>query len=197
MSDKQKDYLSTRQAAELLNVAVSTVQLWSDNGLLRAWTTVGGHRRIDKTSVAEMLSQQKNISTKKSGKQPLSIVVVEDNEQERILYEEHFEIWQMNANFYMSKDGYAGLINIGKTLPDIIITDLMMPNMNGFEMIRAIKENPDLKYCLIIAVSALTGEEIKIKGGLPPDVLVIRKPIPFIELEYLLRKKIELHVAWI
>lgn len=195
MADKQKDYLSTRQAAELLNVAVSTIQLWSDNGLLRAWTTVGGHRRIDKTSVSEMLSQQKNIFTKKSGKQTLSIVVVEDNEQERILYKEQFEIWQMNANFYISKDGYAGLINIGKTLPDIIITDLMMPNMNGFEMIRAIKENPDLNHCLIIAVSALTDDEVKIRGGLPQDVLVIKKPIPFNELEYLIREKLELYVA--
>ena len=195
MADKQKDYLSTRQAAELLNVAVSTIQLWSDNGLLRAWTTVGGHRRIDKTSVSEMLSQQKNIFTKKLGKQTLSIVVVEDNEQERILYKEQFEIWQMNANFYISKDGYAGLINIGKTLPDIIITDLMMPNMNGFEMIRAIKENPDLNHCLIIAVSALTDDEVKIRGGLPQDVLVIKKPIPFNELEYLIREKLEIYVA--
>lgn len=65
----------------------------------------------------------------------------------------------------------------------------MMPNMNGFEMIKAIKENPDLNHCLLIAVSVLTDDEIRIRGGLPQDVLVIRKPIPFVELEYLIRKK--------
>lgn len=43
MTKKAKDYLSTRETAEILNVAVSTIQLWMDNGLLDGWTTVGGH----------------------------------------------------------------------------------------------------------------------------------------------------------
>ena len=42
---KQKDYFSSREAAEILHVAVSTIQLWTNNGLLRAWKTVGGQQR--------------------------------------------------------------------------------------------------------------------------------------------------------
>ena len=58
MTSIQKDYLSTREAGTLLKVAVSTIQLWMNDGLLSGWTTVGGHRRIAKNSVEKMLIQR-------------------------------------------------------------------------------------------------------------------------------------------
>jgi excisionase family DNA binding protein len=190
MPAKNKDYLSTREAAELLSVAVSTVQLWTNDGLLKAWTTAGGHRRIAKSSVEEMLKQkQAIIENKKANKErPLSIVVVEDNEQEVTLYEQQFALWGMDVDVKIFKDGYSGLINIGRILPDIIISDLMMPKMDGFEMIKAIKKNPELEDCKLIVVSALTTDEIRIRGGLPDDVITFRKPLPFNELETLIRE---------
>lgn len=195
MSIKQKNYLSTREAAELLNVAVSTIQLWTDNGMLHAWTTVGGHRRIEKKSVHQMLIQQNTPPNKNNSRQPLSIVVVEDNEQQQEIYKQNFELCQLNAKICIAKDGYAGLINIGQTLPDIIITDLMMPNMNGFELIKSIKENINLKNCIIIVVSALTSDEINERGGLPSDVVIFSKPLQFNEIEKIIRNKSELDVA--
>lgn len=195
MGSKQKNYFSTREAAERLNVAVSTIQLWTDNGKLSAWTTVGGHRRIDKSSVDQLLQQNKAISNKKVHEKRLSILVVEDNEKEQKLYEQYFEVWKFNADVCIVQDGYAGLINIGKTSPDIIITDLMMPDMNGFEMIQAIKNNPALKNSFIIVVSALTEDEINIHGGFPSDVHVFNKPISFDKLEVFIRNKLKLYVA--
>lgn len=143
----------------------------------------------------EMLYQQQPLSNKKSEEHPLSIVVVEDNEQEVMLYEQQFKLWELNADINISKDGYAGLIHIGKTSPDIIITDLIIPNMNGFEIIKAIKENPELVRCLIIVVSALTKDEIEIRGGLPDDVFVFRKPLAFNELESLIRQKMNSNIT--
>ena len=191
MPNKEKDYLSTREVAKLLNVAVSTIQSWTDNGLLRAWTTVGGHRRIEKSSVEKMLRKQQTVKNENPHGKKLSIVVVEDNEQELKIFEQQFDHWDMNANFYINKDGYSGLLAVGKISPDIIITDLLMPNMNGFEMIKAIKENSDLKDSLIIVVSALTHDEIRIRGGLPEDVIVFSKPLPFDKLETVVRKQID------
>ena len=178
MASKQKDYLTTCEAAEILNVAVSTIQLWTNDGLLDAWTTVGGHRRIRKLSVEKMLSNNKEIS----------IVVVEDNEAERAIYEQYFELWGMSKNVSICNNGYTGLIHIGQYAPKIIISDLMMPNINGFEMIKAIEGNSELDNTLIIVASALTSDEINIRGGLPSDVVVFEKPVPFEELEPLVRK---------
>lgn len=181
--------------AKLLNVAVSTIQSWTDNGLLQGWTTAGGHRRIEKASVENMLHKQKIVSDKNPHEKNISIVVVEDNEQELKLYEQQFELWNLNANIYIKKEGYSGLLAVGKISPDIIITDLLMPDMNGFEMIKAIKENSDLKNSLIITVSALTSDEIRIRGGLPSEVLVFSKPAPFNELEMLIREQLDAYVA--
>ena len=143
----KKDYYSTREAAKLLDVAVSTVQLWANNGLLRAWKTAGGHRRIACKSVDEILAKNNAIS-KNDGlniennlinvnPQPLSIVIVEDDKQQVRLYKRQFNKLKIKISLTFAEDGYTGLVKIGSKLPQIIISDLVMPNMDGFNMIDA------------------------------------------------------------
>ena len=194
MSDKPKDYLSTRDAAVMLGVAVSTIQLWTNNGSLRAWTTEGGHRRIVRSSVEDMLNK-KMFAGKAESKEPFSVVVVEDNAQQLRMYKKQFQSWGNNTQVITAKDGYEGLVKIGQNAPSIIVTDLKMPNMDGFQMIKALKKMPELKECSIIVVSGLTEDEIKEKGGLPDGVELFIKPIPFEKLENIMRKKAAEKVA--
>jgi excisionase family DNA binding protein len=195
MPKKHKDYFSSREAADLLDVAVSTIQLWTNNGLLQAWTTAGGHRRIACSSVEEMLSKKLAVSGDSGPAQQLSVVVVEDDAQQIRLYEKQFVGWGMNANVVTARDGYQGLIKIGQTLPDVIITDLIMPNIDGFQMIKALKDMPELEHCLIIVVSGLSKNEVMVRGGLPEGVHLFRKPVPFKDVENLLRQKVQSKVA--
>lgn len=185
----EKDYFTSREAAGLLDVAVSTIQLWTNNGLLRAWTTAGGHRRIARSSVEEMLSRKQLVSGDPPSEKPLSVLIVEDDASQRRLYEKQFRSWRLNAQLVTANDGYQGLIKIGHLLPDVIITDLMMPNIDGFQMIRALKELPELEQSLVIVVSGLTGKEITARGELAEGVYVFTKPVPFENLETLLREK--------
>jgi excisionase family DNA binding protein len=48
-------FCTTRQAAILLNVSLRTAQLWVEKGLLEAWKTTGGHRRISRASINRRL----------------------------------------------------------------------------------------------------------------------------------------------
>ena len=79
-------------------------------------------------------------------------------------------------------NGFEGLLQVGQQVPDILIADLMMPGMDGFEMIRNLRANPNLARMDIIVVSAIEREEIA-KKGLPSDVTVMGKPIPFHEIK--------------
>lgn len=190
MVETQKDYFTTKEAAKFLNVAVSTIQLWANNGLLCARTTVGGHRRISRKSVEEMLSNSMAISGDKAEQPLLSVIVVEDDAQQRRLYEKHISNWNMDIQLLMAKDGFEGLIKIGSIFPDVIITDLLMPDVDGFQMIRALKMIPDLEKTIIIAVSALEVSDVKANGGLPQGVHLFTKPLSFDDLEKLLRDKL-------
>lgn len=195
MPKQYKDFYTSREAAELLGVAVSTIQLWTKNGLLEAWTTGGGHRRIARGAVEAILKQQQSISNRKQPEQQLSVVMVEDNEKQLRLYEKQFHARYRDVSVVTAKDGYGGLIKIGATLPDVIITDLVMPNMDGFQMIKALKDVSELSHSLIIVITGLKNEEIEAKGGLPKDVHVFTKPISFDEMENLIRENIFIRAA--
>jgi len=193
MTDKQKDYFSSREAAKLLGVAVSTVQLWANSGHLKAWSTSGGHRRIARTSVEDILNKQAEALGSQQTQQAdktLTVVIVEDDISQQRLYQKYLLAWGLNASVIIANDGYEGLVKIGHTTPDIVITDLMMPNMDGFQMVKALDGLPELDKTQVIVVSGLSDDEINGRGGLPKGVHLLTKPILAGDLETLVRQAV-------
>jgi len=191
MTKKQKDYYSSREAASLLGVAVSTIQIWVNNGHLKAWTTDGGHRRISRHSVEEILNKQEAVLRPQKGDQQLKVVVVDDDASQLRLYEKYFDAWGVNASITTALDGYEGLVKIGHESPDIIITDLVMPNMDGFQLVKTVDEFPGLDQSLIIVVTGLMEKEVSERDRLPERVHLLTKPIPFKKLEVLVRQTVD------
>lgn len=190
MAARNKEFLTSREAAAQLGVALSTIQLWTENGVLRAWKTSGGHRRIARQSVEAILRQQRDaVDDAHDGHRP-TVVVVEDRPEQRRLYRYQFEARGLESRLVTAANGYEGLVQIGHWLPEVIITDLHMPGMDGFQMVRALEKMPELDKTLTIAVSALTECEIQARGGLPAAVRMLQKPVPFDLLERLVRERV-------
>jgi len=177
------EFLSTRQAALRLGVSLGTVQNMVENGALEAWKTAGGHRRIPVTSVDAMLSRRKGSASGTT--EPLSqldILIAEDDPILQTLYQMTFERWNLPLLLRIVDNGFDGLLQVGQKKPDILIADLMMPGMDGFEMIRHLCANPDYAAMDIIVVSAIDRDEIA-QHDLPANVTIFGKPIPFHELK--------------
>jgi excisionase family DNA binding protein len=166
---------STAEVARRLGVSTPTVQRWVDAGHLKAWKTVGGHRRIDALS-AERLFAASEGATPGPVPAPISVLVVDDNPDDRDILGALVETALPDASITLAENGFQGLLAIGQFAPDIVITDLAMPHMNGVEMIR------ELQHCTmrpgaILAVSSKSREQVARLGSLPDDVGFIAKPI--------------------
>jgi excisionase family DNA binding protein len=194
------DVLSTREAAERLGVALRTVQLWVESGVLPAWKTAGGHRRISRIAVERLISERRAALAGDSGVVPASsasgdvrlrLMVVEDEPELLRLLTMVISGWELPLVVTAATNGFEALLRMGQDCPDLLITDLNMPGMDGFKMIASLRSVgrafDDLE---IVVVTALTPEEIIHRGGLPAGVRVFHKPVPFDELEALVRDRV-------
>lgn len=190
MSKHDPELCSTREAAALLGVSLRTAQLWVESGVLRAWKTAGGHRRILKSSVNALLQDRKHAleGTVRAGQ--FKLLIVEDDADLMKLYRLHVEAWGLPIDLIGASNGFEGLIRIGEAKPNLVIADLSMPGMDGFRMIRSLYANPDFKNMDIVVVTALGKDEIADRGGLPEGIQVFTKPAPFSTLEQLVREKV-------
>ncbi len=191
-SSHRLEYISTREAAALLGVALSTVQLWVEAGTLPAWKTAGGHRRIPRAAVDDMLSQQQSMLQPSLVQvEQFKILVVEDDPVQLGLYRQKLTDWHLPIKLLTANDGFEGLIMVGRHTPNLIITDLRMPGMDGFRLIRQLSEQTPETPCDILVVTGLNADEIEAAGELLPEIPIYSKPIPFAALRVLIESKLQ------
>lgn len=191
---KDPRFVTTREASEMLGVALRTVQLWAEKGSLTAWTTAGGHRRIVRGSVEALLARQQAAIEEYSKRGQLTLLVVDDDPVYLELVKLKVKEWSLPITLISASDGFEGLLKIGECKPDIVVSDLKMPGMDGFQMIRRLKERPETSEILTIVMTGLSEEEIADGGGVPKDVPVLKKPLSFDELAALIHERTNLMV---
>ncbi len=97
-----------------------------------------------------------------NNKKPKRILVVDDNEMVRGIYADIFK----NSGFEVeeAEDGLEGLEKATATLPDIIFTGIIMPRMEGFDLMEALKKNATTSQIPVFISSHLGREEDKKKA---------------------------------
>jgi len=177
------DYCTTRQAAEMIGLSLGTVRQMIESGELSAWKTAGGHRRVSVASVNDYLRRRGPApQAARVPSNQLSVLIVEDDPDLQRLYQLNIAAWRLPISVQMVSNGFEGLVQIGQQAPDVLILDLLMPGMDGFEMIRTLRANPALAHMDIIVVTGMDPARIAERGGLPADITLCGKPVPFHQL---------------
>ncbi|MEO7887974.1 MAG: response regulator [Polaromonas sp.] len=176
-----EDYCGTSYAAKLLGLSVATVQSLVEKGEIEAWKTLGGHRRIALQSINAYLAknspQLSRVDT--DPKSRLRVLMVEDDEDTRELYRCQFEDWDLPVDCTWMPSALEAMMDIASMRPDLLITDLSMPGVDGIEMLKALKRNVQLADMQIVVISGLPPDAIAARGGLPLHAHLLKKPVNF------------------
>jgi CheY-like chemotaxis protein len=86
---------------------------------------------------------------------PAKILVVDDNAQNLELLEVYMEDLQPEVSTISATNGIEALEMVNQHRPDLILLDIMMPKMSGFEVCRHLKGNPETRDILVIMITAL------------------------------------------
>jgi two-component system, OmpR family, response regulator VicR len=169
--------LSTLHVARLLGVSHQSIANWIDSGKLRAGKTPGGHRRVSPEDLVTFLKKQKlDIPAELNARSRNILIVDEDPAVGQSLtaaIAAEYAGWKV----LLAHDGWTGGETLVAERPELVILDLHMPGMDGFEICQRIKSNVRTKDIMVIAVAAhpsVQAQEAILKAG---AVALLPKPI--------------------
>ena len=149
-----KNTLSTITVARLLGVAVASISKWIDDGQIEAGRTPGGHRRIAKEDLIAFLKRQKLPVPSELEETPPRVLVVDDDAAVTAWIAEELKSKHPDFEIFEANDGYAAGEIVAAARPDVVILDLRMPGIDGFEVCRRIKSKEETRGTTILAITA-------------------------------------------
>ena len=168
----------TSKAAELLQLSVGTVQTLADKSILHAWFTQGGHRRISMESIQNyQLQQQKMPALEETSSERLRVMVVDDDAVTRRLLQETCQSAHPLVDCCAMSSAIDALLQMPVFHPQVMLIDLLMPEVDGWELVKRIQKQKDFTKPQILTLSELSAEELKKRGGPPKGAQFIAKPI--------------------
>jgi len=180
-----EDILTVFKASHYCNVSPKTIINWIESGHIPAYKTVGGHRRIKQTDLIAFMNKQ-GIPVPEGG-EPVDvrkrILVVDDDP---IIVETIVQSLEEDEHDYevvSASDGFEAGLQVNHFRPHLMILDIMMPDIKGYEVCRKIKNDERTKDTQIIVLSAyLDDEKFKKMKEYGADVC-FSKPLPLPQLK--------------
>ena len=179
--DKLKDLFTTGEAAEVCKVSQQTIIRCFDAGRLEGFRIPGSKfRRIPRRSLVKFMKENNiPLDSLESGKKKVLIV---DDDAEIVELMSDVLIRDGRFDIKTAASGYDAGVMTQQFLPDLILLDYMLPDVNGNVVCETIRKNPEFENIKIIIVSGvIKQDEIDqlLKSGAED---FIRKPFDITEL---------------
>ncbi|WP_086001825.1 response regulator [Plesiocystis pacifica] len=177
-----KDTYSTHDVAKICCVTPTTVIRWIEDGLIPAFKTVGGHRRVRREDLEKVCRDRGIPFNVPTGTEVGRILVVDDEPVVLELVSDVVKELNHKFEVEVAKDAFDAGRLVATFRPQLIFLDLMMPGVDGFEVCTRLKKDAATTNTEVIAITGYYTEanmERIINAG---AVACLKKPLDVLEV---------------
>ena len=148
-----KQSFSTSEVAVYCHVTADTIRKWAEAGRIRVFKTPGGHRRIRREDLLRFLRENGIPIHQDLDNSGVKILIVDDEKAVLSVIRRFLEVSQTPFQIEVAMDGYDAGHQVASFRPDVVFLDLRLPGVDGFEVCRRIKADPQHVGTRIIAMT--------------------------------------------
>jgi excisionase family DNA binding protein len=168
---------TTHDISRLLQVDPSTVSKWIDRGILLAFRTPGGHRRVRSSDLRTFLIAHQMPVPEELGSQVVRLLVVDDEKAVLDAMKRAFKPFATQLELVTTTSGVEALLLVSEQKPHGMLIDLNMPDIDGFEVCRRIRARKQLESVRLITMTARHNPEM-VEGSLRAGAIAcLPKPV--------------------
>jgi excisionase family DNA binding protein len=170
--------LTSSEVGALLQVNPSSVKKWVDDGLIQAFRTPGGHRRIRPSDLVDFLQKHRMpIPRELQEAARKRLLIVDDDTVHLKALARAFSRHSDQVEVVTTANGIDALVLVGSFHPNLVLLDIFMPGVDGLEVCRRLKTNPETRAINVIVVSGHVTAPLKRKALEAGAIRCLGKPI--------------------
>ena len=150
-----KSVFTTFEAAKICHVSPLSIINWVNAGRLAAFRTPGGHRRIRRDDLVRFMRENGMPLPEelREGSGRPRVLVVDDEPAIREVIAEHLTLRPKPYEVMTAANGFEAGRMVATWRPDVVLLDLRMPGLDGFQVCRTIKADPDTSSTVVLAMT--------------------------------------------
>jgi excisionase family DNA binding protein len=149
----RRSFFTTFEISQICEVNPTTVQNWVKEKKLKAYVTPGGHRRVRREDLIAFMKEFGMPLPDRLRDTPPLVMLVDDEVEVLDVLTSVMLSGKERLEVARAESGVEALLMIGERKPDLLILDIMMPGMNGFEVCERLKESPSTRNIRIVAIT--------------------------------------------
>ncbi len=168
---------TTHDISRMLQVDPSTVSKWIDRGILVAFRTPGGHRRVRAGDLRSFLIAHEMPVPEELGSSAVRLVAVDDEKPVLDALKRAFKAYGHQVELTTTTSGVEALLLVTELKPHGLLIDLTMPEVDGLEVCRRIRARKNLEGVRLITMTGRHSPETVEQSLKAGALACIAKPV--------------------
>ena len=157
--------LTSHQVGEILQVNPSSINKWVNDGRIQAFRTPGGHRRIRAGDLVAFLEKHKMpVPRPLAGLSRRRLLIVDDSPKQLEALKRRLKPHSDRVELAVAANGVDALVQLGSFRPHVMVIDVTLSEVDGFEVCRRLKANGETRGIDVILTTDVASKETEMEA---------------------------------